>query len=67
MIRVLATSFAIKLGSFTQDSGFDWFGGSVGGGHVGERERTQGENQRYCTFVFKSWYGEQELRQERRH
>ena len=51
MIRVLATSFAIKRGRFTQDSGFHWFGGSVGGGHVGERERTQGENQRYCTFV----------------
>ena len=43
MIRVLATSFAIKRGRFTQDSGFDWFGGSVGGGHVGEREREHKE------------------------
>ena len=25
IIRVLATSFAIKRGRFTQDSGFDWF------------------------------------------
>ena len=27
--RVLATSFAIKRGRFTQDSGFDWFDSSV--------------------------------------
>ena len=36
IIRNIATSFAIKRGRFTQDSGFDWF---VGGKQTGERER----------------------------
>ena len=35
MIRILATSFAIKRGRFTQDSGFDCFVGSDGGGQTG--------------------------------
>ena len=38
MISVLATSFAIKCGRFTQDSGFNWVVGGVGGGHNEERE-----------------------------
>ena len=52
MIRVLATSFAIQRGRFTQDSGFDWFDSSVGGGHTGEREREPEERNKDIAHLY---------------
>ena len=39
IIRNIATSFAIKRGRFTQDSGYDWFVGSVHRWKADWRER----------------------------